>query len=360
MATKPNGNELFGNLPISVVAVGGTLAMAMAAAIILSFLPEYSEDIMTLFDSGPGGAAPAVAIPATDEQQAATTVNGIEASPLPVFRFAMLYWKTRSAHIYYYCKDMANIDPRDQTVLAHASEINETEPTARIDIEAFDDPTGAELPDRVREIFEAHDVAQQPLFVVTTAWNRPIFSGELSEEQIDAMFDSPLRTKTAQLLAGGAGCVFVVVAGSDEKANMQAIENIESVVEALHAGDIKIPNQGNVPIRCEVMTVDRKDQAEHWFVTSLLATEENLADKSFDAIPIAFPVYGRMQSLPPLAGVDISPTSVKFTIQMLGERCCLTKEIPLRGCDIPIRWNWQQTAEKLGNETPDHDPLETE
>lgn len=359
MATKHNGNEYFWNLPVSVVAVGATLVMALFAAIVLSLLPDYSAnffslpDLSAVSDGGGGGGETSSPVAVSGEEKTETTVNNIPASSLPVFRFAMLYWKSRPTHIYYYCKDMTAIDSRDQAVLSHASLIDETEPTASIDIEAFDDPSTVELPEMVQEVIDAHNVNERPIFVVTTAWNRPIFTGELNEELIDAMFDSPLRTKTAELLADGAGCVFVVVTGSNEAANMKAIENVEAAAEALRSGEMKIPDQGNVPMRCEVMTVDRTDQAERWFVASLLAIEEKLADESMAAIPIAFPIYGRMQSLPPLVGPDISATSLRLAIQLLGQKCCWTKEMPMCGCDIPIRWDWEQTAKKLNSTSDD-------
>ena len=269
------------------------------------------------------------------------------ASELPVFRFALENWQAAPVGVVYFCQDATKIPERDNEVLAHASKMESAIPPANINVLATDNPSDDRLSKPVQRYLSSLESDRLPIFITLTPWGWPLSVGDLTVEDLDAMFNSPVRTRLGELMADGTGVVLLIIAGSDEADNERVMELAEQLAEEAEQGHLKADDPGSVPLSVAALMVSRNDQRERWLIDSLLACEATLADDFFRTMPIVFPVYGRARFLPPLIGSDITHESLAVRLQLLGSRCLWPANSPMSGCDLPMAWDWDRTVTEL-------------
>jgi hypothetical protein len=93
-----------------------------------------------------------------------------------------------------------------------------------------------------------------------------------------------------------------------------------------------------------VLTVQRDDPAETWFVRSLLALESDLEAESQ---PMVFLVYGRARSLLPYIGPGITRENLVRELQFISGACSCTVKEQNPGIDLLVQYDWEAASASL-------------
>ena len=93
-----------------------------------------------------------------------------------------------------------------------------------------------------------------------------------------------------------------------------------------------------------LLTVQRDDPAETWFVRSLLALESDLASEEQ---PMVFLVYGRARSLLPYIGPGITRENLVRELQFISGACSCTVKEQNPGIDLLVQYDWESASASL-------------
>lgn len=212
-----------------------------------------------------------------------------------------------------------------------------------------------------REIWNEQNGGNGPLLVTLYPRNaqevpdRVVSVHPLSSQVVQRSIDSPVRQQLAKRLLSGDSAVWVFVPCGDKVQDEAALERLKIEVKK-NQDSLELPPQDELeedelfqpenPIELRlgfsIVTVNRKDPQEAFFLEMLMGSEPDL--ESLDE-PMAFPVIGRGRVLYALVGKGIFRDTVAMASRFVVGPCsCQVKE-QNPGFDLLLAVDWD---EKLG------------
>jgi hypothetical protein len=324
----------------------------------------------------------------------------------------MYNWRTSPYVVLYFHRgEPAEEDAKVNQLI---TDMYEAEPPANVILEPvnLDEEKALEgYPEPVKEAFEAHAEKELPLHMVMTPWLAELHAGRLTEAEVKAMVDSPLRTRLGELIDEGNAAVMVFVPGKDEAANQKAREVVKELIDQAATGDMfpdyfsdpagfdpgpptedsegeaeeataegsegeaeKAAAEGSEAeadddtadesedvadeetaddsggLKLAMVEVSRTDKAEAWLVRSLMTAEPDLAEYADE--PMVFAVYGRGRAMPPYIGKGITVELLTDVLAFLVGPCSCFAKAENPGMDLLARWDWEATADKMAANDP--------
>ena len=255
----------------------------------------------------------------------------LRACDTPVYRYALENWPADSYRATVLHRGVLSAD--QQRLVDHLKE-RATSANVVVQVIDLDRPQG-DIPER----FRAVDLSAGPALIVNyptgTKIETDAWSGPLSADAVDVLFDSPARRETARRLHAGETVWLLLESGQkadDETAAKVVGENLPAI-----------------PVS-SVLRVRRDDPAERMLVRMLLGSEPDLAGR---AEPMAFPVFGRGRVLYALVGPGITAENVRRAGSFLGGDCSCTVKRDNPGIDLLLTADWSDVRTgDAGVETP--------
>jgi|TARA_B110000495_G_scaffold201927_1_gene220587 hypothetical protein len=185
--------------------------------------------------------------------------------------------------------------------------------------------------------------------------DRVVSVHSLSDQSISRVIDSPVRQELVQRLLSGESAVWVFVPCGDKAQDKAALERLKTEVKK-NQEMLELPPQDELeedelfqpenPIELRlgfsVITLDREDPNESFFLEMLLGSEPDL--ESLDE-PMAFPVIGRGRVLYALVGKGIFRDTVAMASRFVVGPCSCQVKDQNPGFDLLLAVDWD---EKLG------------
>ena len=280
------------------------------------------------------------------------------ACNVPVFRYALERWPA---------------DPYELVVL-HEGKLSAEEIAAvdmlrqadlRSDTPANFNVRTIEISDAkdslLQDIWKERESDNEPLLVTLYPRNaqevpdRVVSVHPLSSKILQRSVDSPMRQQLAKRLLSGDSAVWVFVPWGDKAQDEAALERLTVEVKK-NQQSLELPPQDELeeddlfqpenPIELRlgfsIITVDRKDPKEAFFLEMLMGSEPDLESLKE---PMAFPVIGRGRVLYALVGKGIFRDTVAMASRFVVGPCsCQVKE-QNPGFDLLLAVDWD---EKLG------------
>ncbi len=307
----------------------------------------------------------------------------VRACSTPVYAYAMNNWAPTPFGIFYFYRDKQADE--DKKVNLKLVELDAERPASTNMIFQAVDVAKKEELDRVSEmvikVWRSHDDGKTPIHLVLAPWGAELFAGRLDPATLEAMINSPARTRVAELLGEGNAAVLLLLAAPDTKANKKAEEVIGQVTAKAAAGGIygladqdaaaalaflpgdsskkgpddePDPAEARPTLKLATLTIKRDNPAEKWFVRLLTLIESDLHEYAKE--PMVFTVFGRGRALEPYLGKGITPENLVDCMSFLGGACsCMVKD-QNPGADILMQCDWDAVAEAMPmNEDPADD-----
>ncbi|MGI9469191.1 MAG: hypothetical protein ACR2OA_18880 [Rubripirellula sp.] len=296
------------------------------------------------------------------------------ACNVPVFRYALERWPADPYELVVLhegklrAEDIAAVDTLRQADMRSDTPANFNVRT--IEISAAKDSL-------LQDIWKKRESGNRPLLVTLYPRNaqevpdRVVSVHPLSSQIAQRSVDSPVRQKLAKRLLSGDSAVWVFVPCGDKAQDEAALERLTVEVKK-NQQSLELPPQDELeeddlfqpenPIELRlgfsIITVDRKDPKEVFFLEMLMGSEPDL--ESLEE-PMAFPVIGRGRVLYALVGKGIFRDTVAMASRFVVGPCsCQVKE-QNPGFDLLLAVDWD---EKLGGaaisepaETPMKGPI---
>lgn len=288
---------------------------------------------------------------------------------MPVFRYALERWKADDYH----------------AVTIHQGALNEEQKKALKVLEQAADPlfgNGANLSLRKIDLssvssveprwqsetstFKPDDPPRIALYYPTsTGIQEPLWTGELTTANAQAIIDSPLRQKIKDELLSGTSNVWLLLQSGNEALDQEAEERLRKFLDQasketkLPDGIIPLekahqlrsgPDEGpidmddvlrsNVPLKIDfsTRTVSRNDPAEEIFISMLLKHSPRML--AITDQPIAIPIFGRGRVLEGMIGPDLTLENTLGASSYLCSACsCQVKE-ENPGLDMLMAVKW--------------------
>jgi hypothetical protein len=189
-----------------------------------------------------------------------------------------------------------------------------------------------------------------------------VWAGPLTEANVAALLDSPIRQRLVEALGRGDSAVFLLLESGDRAADDAAAALVEKRIALLPA-EIVLPEpqpdgpqlRSALPLRAafSLLRLSRKEAAEQRFVRVLLRSDEELGSVRG---PIVFPVFGRGRSLGGLHGKDLTGEQVRVAARFLCGACsCQVKELN-PGIDLLLSADWAGLLENAAPPDLPEDP----
>ena len=282
------------------------------------------------------------------------TTTVIWACSVPVFRYALERWPADkySAVVFH----RGSLQPEHQKLVALFDKEGEiSRKSANVDFRLVDldaDPAPQDM-----ALWKMQQSETLPLMVLRTPLPAPVpagfWSGELTEENMMRLIDSPLRQKIAKQLINGQTAVWVFLESGDKEKDKAALELLTKELKRMEK-TLKLPEieqadieQGLVSVAPEslklkfsIETCSRKDAAEESFTRMLIATENDLHE--FSDEPMALPVFGRGRVLYALIGKGINAGTIEQACRDLTGPCTCQVKDQNPGTDLLMAVNWEK------------------
>ena len=296
------------------------------------------------------------------------------ACETPVYRYAMYRWAPAPFEVYFFHSEELTEDEKELHAELLSMAEDEESPLncslLSIDLEKDPDLTGV-LPD-IKASWEANKDQLQPGYLVTNPQGAVIHAGSLDKSELVLLSSSPARTALTSSLQEGHAIVFVLLKGSDLKANQESAAVLKQLCQDVEDGKVNLysvpqdpaaredvasqQEEGSPPPmdpghRVTFIEVDREDKAEKFLVGSLLAVESDLEEITH---PMVFPVYGRARALVPYIGKGVHRDNLLDCLEFVTGACSCTVKEQNPGTDLLVRFDWEtaaaQIADRFGSE----------
>ena len=280
------------------------------------------------------------------------------ACNVPVFRYALERWPADPYELVVLhegklsAEEVAAVDTLRQTDLRSDTSANFN--VRMIEISAVKDSL-------LEDIWKTRKGGGGPLLVTLYPRNaqevpdRVVSVHPLSSQVVQRSVDSPMRQQLAKRLLSGDSAVWVFIPCGDKARDEAALERLTVEVKK-NQQSLELPPQDELeeddlfqpenPIELRlgfsIITVNRKDPKEAFFLEMLMGSEPDL--ESLEE-PMAFPVIGRGRVLYALVGKGIFRDTVAMASRFVVGPCsCQVKE-QNPGFDLLLAVDWD---EKLG------------
>ena len=297
------------------------------------------------------------------------TTTVIWACSVPVFRYALERWPADKYNAVVFHR--GNLTPEQQKLVSHFDQEGTVgQKSANVELKLVDldaEPSREDL-----ELWKAQESETLPLLVVRTPLPAPVpvgfWSGELSEENIARLIDSPLRQNIAKQLVNGQTAVWVFLESGDAEKDKAARELLAQELKRMEK-TLKLPEieqadieQGLVSVapdslkmKFSIETCSRDDSAEQFLTQMLLATENDLKD--FGSEPMALPVFGRGRVLYALIGKGINPGTIEQACRDLTGPCTCQVKDQNPGTDLLMSVPWEKLVTPATQDEKELPPL---
>ncbi len=191
----------------------------------------------------------------------------------------------------------------------------------------------------------------------------PIWAGVLSAERLQGILDSPVRTRLAAELLGGAAAVFLFLPAGDPAVDTPAHARLQATLDemartlappAAVAEPPAAEAPAAAPFRFVALEVPRQDAAEEFLRAMLLASEPDLAGLRE---PLVFPVFGRGRVLYAIAGAGINRDVLADACIFLTGACSCEVKAQNPGVDLLLRADWSRVAGQADSSFTELPPL---
>lgn len=297
------------------------------------------------------------------------TATVIWACSVPVFRYALERWPADKYSVVVFYR--GTLDPEHQKIISQFSKEGAiTQQSANVELQLVD--LDAKPAPKDVELWKKQKSETLPLMVVRTPLPAPVpegfLSGELTEENLVRLINSPLRQNLAKQLINGQTAVWVFLESGDSEKDKAAFELLSKELKRMEK-TLKLPEideadieQGLVSVspdslklKFSVEKCTREDSAEAYFTRMLLATENDLKD--FKKEPMAFPVFGRGRVLYALIGKGINPGTIEQACRDLTGPCTCQVKDQNPGTDLLMSVNWEKLVTPTTQDDKELPPL---
>ena len=184
-----------------------------------------------------------------------------------------------------------------------------------------------------------------------------VWSGGLTQTNLDQLLESPARRRLVQHLVRGDCAVWVLLESGDPASDDAAARLLQTRIEHLEK-TLTLPKPdfddsadqppaaatNELKIAFSLLRLSRNDPAETVFVRTLLGLEDDLADARE---PIAFPVFGRGRALYALVGKGINNETIdEACAHLVGACSCIVKE-ENPGLDLLLSAPWDDLVRPI-------------
>jgi hypothetical protein len=301
------------------------------------------------------------------------------ACSTPVYRYAMYNWAPAPYIIFDLFQ--GSRDKQDEATDRALGRTDGTSIVANVQVETIDAARKEmfePLPEPIKKAWQTRAPGSRGLHVVMAPWGTPLFSGRLDAKSAATMFDSPLRSQLGKLLHAGDAVILLTLTCADRGRNQQAEKAVDEVLALVKAGKIATapaddaprpappvvsgdpgaPGDENRPpkagqLKVGKLSLSRTDPAEDWLVRVLMRVEAGLDE--YAGQPMVFAVYGRGRVMPPFVGKGITADNLGEAVSFLSGACSCQVKDENPGVELPMRWDWQATADALAANDQDSD-----
>ena len=295
------------------------------------------------------------------------TTSLAAACSVPVFRYALEYWRPDAYTAYVFHEGSLS---EEQQVAAKSLSPKAKDGTAAANVVLKTVDLNGDVDPELQKIREAHQSETLPWVVVQSPpkWGpaQTVWQGELNEQNVARVLDSPARSTVCQRLIDGQSVVWVYLEcgrqEDDDAAFTLLTDKLKSLVEELKLPEIEEEDLKDLSVAAEslkigfsAVRIDRNDLAEQPFVEMLLRIEPDLKDPDIIDQPMAIPIFGRGRALYALIGKGIAPDVIEEASKFLTGACQCTVKAQNPGVDLIMNVNWENvivTTEPLDEGLP--------
>lgn len=279
--------------------------------------------------------------------------------PIPVYQYSLEWWERDAYEVYVF--DTGELTEEQEASIARLQRISEgrreAEP-ANLRLRRVQHESEERL--AAHSALRGAEIESLPWMVVyypAVSSNRsgPIWMGPLTEENIDALIDSPKRQEISDLLLNRTSVVWVLLESGNGRADREAAEVLEREVKRLEETlvppaldewgmeDIEISD-----IKFEIRRLSQNDETERMFVAMLTNSEIDLDDYRHE--PMVFPIFGRGLIMNALIGRGINANMLRRTAEFLTGPCSCTVKSLNPGTDLLTTADWSGRIQPLSVE----------
>ena len=249
----------------------------------------------------------------------------VRACNLPTFRYALERWQPYAyeALVYYDRSLPAALQSAVEDLQKHPLNL----------VVWLVDVNRDDMHEELKKVWDREkDNASLPWVVIRypyPAWKElgrdTVWSGNLDEDTVRRVVESPLRRQIAEHILSGVSIVWLFVDGADSAVNeaklkllrdrLAWVESEAFLPEAAHAeasrGDMGERSPGFVPLKIafEILRVRRDDPQERHLLAMLLNTLRDAGKRAHE--PALFPMYGQGRIYPGMLGEAISERAIE-------------------------------------------------
>jgi len=273
---------------------------------------------------------------------------------IPVFRYALERWAPDPYQVLIIHPAPLTADQQELVKNLQRAAADPAKP-ANLEViavnlsEPSDDPTMKLMRERYEALSAPLLALRQPNSLPDA---KPIWTAELTAENIERVVDSPARREIVSRLIAGQSAVWVMLETGDTAKDDAAAASIEKELASL-AKELKLPEKDvlegdeffkpetKVPLKIEFSLLRLKpgDAKEEAFRAMLLNSEADLIDR---ADPIVMPVFGRGRTCFVLVGKGINPQQMADNSRFITGRCSCQVKYDNPGVDLLLAADWDK------------------
>lgn len=279
------------------------------------------------------------------------------ACNIPVFRYALERWRPDPCELIVFHRGA--ISEQDQQRLAAYESKDQALQGVKVITSDLNSPSidqrelWSQLTDR-EQLALPHIVVRSQV-----GRGRTVNAWQGSLEQIERVFDSPVRRELGRRLLAGDSVVWLVIGSTEEKRTAATVKSLEASFRSL-ANRIELPEGIGLPgselhseipllLRFSSLVVDRSDDRESFFLSFF----SGFHPEAFaSGQPLVVPVFGRGRALEVIPADDLTPQLVEdLTVFLSGACSCQVKE-QNPGFDLLLSVDWDTELFGEGVEPP--------
>ena len=284
------------------------------------------------------------------------------ACPIPVYQYALEWWERDAYEIYLF--DNGEMTDEQQVLVDRLESIaagEEGEAPANLRLRRVQAESEARL--LAHSALRGETPGTFPWLVVyypgmSARVRTPVWMGEVTAENLEALLDSPLRRRVCEMLLNRTSVVWILLESGDTDADKQAAQLVERELkrlentlvppelEAYGLDDMEISD-----IKFEFVRLSRDAADEKMLIEMLMKSEVDLVD--YEDQPMLFPIFGRGLIMHALVGRGINPRMIMDIAEFLTGPCSCTVKTANPGIDLLTAVDWSSRIEPLSQEFPD-------
>ncbi len=301
-------------------------------------------------------------------------VQSASACTTPVFEYALQFWMPADYEVFVFHKEP--LSGQHQQLVTELEELSDYRRVDRLNARVTTADVAGEMAEHVQKLWEGQSSQETPRLVVCLPPMArdlfPVWSGELTAENLEMLAGSPLRSRIAEELLGGTSFLWVLVESGNQQQDEAAAKVLREALPELEE-ELVLPipydygyyeeegEDGEEASEPEAehpelqMTRVAADSPEEGLILSVLSASLPEERWKPSEAPVAFPVFGRGRVLDVLVGEEISDRNIEDISWFLTGACQCTIKSQNPGLDLLMAANWDDwqrgtTAEETAGE----------